>query len=90
MVNKNRIPFDQKPPSITSGIRLGTNGLAIREMEPQDMVECVDIVHDILTTLKQTGDREYEVPADTAARAAASVAKLCERRPITTYPPVVD
>ena len=90
VVNKNRIPFDQKPPSVTSGIRLGTNGLAIREMEPSDMVECVEIVHDILTHLVQKGDREYEVPTETAARAEAAIAKICARRPITTYPPVVD
>jgi glycine hydroxymethyltransferase len=90
VVNKNRIPFDKKPPHVTSGIRLGTNGLAIREMEPSDMTECVDIIHDILTTLVQKGDREYEVPAATAERAEAGVAKICARRPITTYPPVVD
>ena len=90
VVNKNRIPFDEKPPSITSGIRLGTNGLAIREMEPSDMVECVEIIHDILSTLVQKGDREYEIPAETRARAEAGIAKICARRPITTYPPVVD
>ena len=87
VVNKNRIPFDEKPPAITSGIRLGTNGLAIREMEPSDMVECVDIIHDILSTLIQKGDREYEIPAETRARAEAAIARICARRPITTYPP---
>ena len=58
VVNKNRIPFDTKPPFVTSGIRLGTNGLAIREMEPSDMAECVEVIHDIPTNLEQTGDRE--------------------------------
>ena len=87
VVNKNRIPFDVNPATITSGIRLGTNGLAIREMEPADMTECVDIIHDILENLEQKSDREYKVPADVKARAEAGIAKICARRPITTYPP---
>jgi glycine hydroxymethyltransferase len=90
VVNKNRIPFDQKPPSVTSGIRLGTNGLAIREMEPADMVECVEVIHDILTNLDQSGDREYSIDPAARARAEAEVARLCALRPITTYPPLVD
>ncbi|MFT5284184.1 MAG: glycine hydroxymethyltransferase [Planctomycetota bacterium] len=90
VVNKNRIPFDVNPATITSGIRLGTNGLAIREMEPEDMVECVDVIHDILTNLEQLGDREYNVPAEVKARAEEKIATICARRPITTYPPVVD
>jgi glycine hydroxymethyltransferase len=90
VVNKNRIPRDTKPPFVTSGIRLGTNGLAIREMEPSDMVECVDVIHDILTNLEQTGDREYEVDPAAASRAEAEIARLCALRPIRTYPPVQD
>ncbi len=88
VVNKNRIPFDVNPATVTSGIRLGTNGLAIREMEPSDMVECVDVIHDILENLEQTGDREYNIPAEVKQRAEASIATICARRPITTYPPV--
>ncbi len=90
VVNKNRIPFDQRPPSITSGIRLGTNGLAIREMEPQDMVECVDIIHDILQGVRQESDTKYSIEPAARARAEEGVARLCKLRPITTYPPVVD
>lgn len=90
VVNKNRIPFDQKPPSTTSGIRLGTNGLAIREMEPADMVECVDVIHDVLTHTEQISDREYAVDPEATARAVAAVAELTRRRPITTYPALED
>ncbi len=90
VVNKNRIPFDTRPPTVTSGIRLGTNGLAIREMEPEDMVECVDVIHDILTHTRQDSDKTYTIEPDTKAAALAAVAALCTRRPITTYPPVRD
>ena len=90
IVNKNRIPFDKNPPSVTSGIRLGTNGLAIREMEPSDMAECVDIIHDVLTHTEQASHTDYTVDPDTKRRALEAVAELCRRRPITTYPPVQD
>ncbi|MFT7662942.1 MAG: hypothetical protein ACI87A_001163 [Planctomycetota bacterium] len=56
-------------------------------MEPEGMVECVDI---ILKNLEQLGDREYNVPAEVKARAEEKIATICARRPITTYPPVVD
>jgi glycine hydroxymethyltransferase len=88
VVNKNRIPFDQKSPFVTSGIRLGTNGLAIREMEPEDMVDCVEVIHDVLGHLEQSGDKEYRVDPGVVARAEAEVARLCALRPIRTYPPV--
>ncbi|MFT7464342.1 MAG: glycine hydroxymethyltransferase [Pseudohongiellaceae bacterium] len=90
VVNKNRIPFDKKSPTVTSGIRLGANGLAIREMTPQDMIDCVEVIHDILTNLTQDGDRKYTIDPAAKARAEAEVARLCALRPITTYPPVVD
>jgi glycine hydroxymethyltransferase len=90
IVNKNRIPFDKNPPSVTSGIRLGTNGLAIREMKAADMVECVDIIHDILTHLEQVSSTEYVIEPAAKAAALEGVARLCARRPITTYPPVQD
>jgi len=90
VVNKNRIPFDSRPPTVTSGIRLGTNGMAIREMEPADMVECVDVIDRILTGTEQLADKEYVISAEAKAAADAAVAVLCRRRPITTYPPVLD
>jgi len=90
VVNKNRIPYDEKPPSVTSGIRLGTNGLAIRKMEPQDMVECVDIVHDILQGTQCVSDVEYMIDPTTRAAAEKRIAAICERRPISTYPAPQD
>ncbi|MEM7203275.1 MAG: serine hydroxymethyltransferase [Planctomycetota bacterium] len=86
VVNKNRIPYDQKPPHVTSGIRLGTNGLAIRNMEPQDMVECVDIIHDVLQGTQQVADKEYVVDPGVKQKAEAQILEICKRRPISTYP----
>lgn len=36
-VNKNLVPYDEKPPYITSGIRLGTSCVATRNMKESDM-----------------------------------------------------
>ncbi len=86
VVNKNRIPYDQKPPSITSGIRLGTNGLAIREMETADMGACVDLIDEVLQGLKQTSDTSYELDPGLQASVEARVRALAKRRPIRSYP----
>ena len=86
VVNKNRIPYDKNPPSVTSGIRLGTNGLAIRNMEPADMVECVDLIHEILSSLEQVSDKEYRLDPDLQSSVEARVRAIAQRRPISTYP----
>jgi glycine hydroxymethyltransferase len=88
VVNKNRIPDDEKPPTITSGIRLGTNGLAIRQMEPGDMRECVELVDQVLGGLHQVSEREYRLDPALQKRVEGRVRELCARRPIRTYPPV--
>ncbi len=90
VVNKNRIPYDQKPPHVTSGIRLGTNGLAIREMEPSDMVECVDLIDEILGALKQVSDREFELDPAFQASIEERVRAITRRRPIRSYPAPLD
>jgi glycine hydroxymethyltransferase len=86
VVNKNRIPGDRKPPSITSGIRLGTNGLAIRRMEAADMDECVVLIDRVLKATRPLDDRRYEVDADVARIVQDGVREICRRRPISTYP----
>jgi glycine hydroxymethyltransferase len=41
-VNKNMVPFDDKSPFVTSGIRIGTPAVTTRGMKENDMVNIVE------------------------------------------------
>ena len=69
--NKNAVPFDQKSPFITSGIRLGTAAVTTRGFNTDDMREVAEIIE---ITLK-----DYETKAD---EARARVKALCEKYPL--------
>jgi len=51
-VNKNAIPYDSKPPAITSGIRLGTPCVTSRGMGAADMDEIADIIAGVIKNIK--------------------------------------
>src|SRR5208337_2724851 len=51
-VNKNAIPYDIKPPSITSGIRLGTPCVTTRGMGVAEMDEIADIIAGVIKNIK--------------------------------------
>ena len=56
-INKNMVPFDDKSPFITSGIRVGVTALTTRGLKNQDMENVVDWIDRIL---KDT-DNESEI-----------------------------
>ncbi|ABY23460.1 serine hydroxymethyltransferase [Renibacterium salmoninarum ATCC 33209] len=43
-VNRNAVPFDPRPPMVTSGLRIGTSALASRGFETAGFVEIADII----------------------------------------------
>ncbi len=47
--NKNMVPFDDKSPFVTSGIRFGTAAITTRGLKEADMVTIVDFVDQVLT-----------------------------------------
>ena len=47
-VNKNSVPFDPRPPMVTSGIRIGTPALATRGFGAEEFTEVGDIIANAL------------------------------------------
>jgi glycine hydroxymethyltransferase len=70
--NRNTVPFDERPPTVASGVRLGTPAATMRGFDEEDFREVGRI---IVAALAENAD----VPA-LAARSEV----LCERRPL--YP----
>jgi glycine hydroxymethyltransferase len=50
-VNKNVVPYDERPPTITSGIRLGTPCVTTRGMGEAEMTEIADIITSVIQSL---------------------------------------
>ena len=72
-VNKNAIPFDQRPPTITSGIRVGTPALTTRGMKEKEMVAIADFMHQVLSA---PGDTDLQ------AKLQVQVRDFCSHYPL--------
>jgi glycine hydroxymethyltransferase len=51
VANKNEVPFDDRPPTITSGIRLGTPAVTTRGMKEEEMAEIADLIALVVNNL---------------------------------------
>ena len=56
-VNKNAIPFDPKPPRVTSGLRLGTPAVTSRGFGREEMARVASFIIQVLTN---PGDEQVE------------------------------
>ena len=76
-VNKNAIPFDEQPPMVASGIRLGTPALTTRGMAEPEM----DIVADLI-------GRVLSAPEDDSVAHAVrdEIETLCQKFPLYQTP----
>ena len=43
-VNKNGVPFDERPPTVTSGLRIGTAALTTRGLREPEMREIAQVI----------------------------------------------
>ncbi len=48
-VNKNMVPFDDKSPFITSGIRIGSAAVTSRGLKEEDMQTVVDLIDEVIS-----------------------------------------
>jgi len=71
--NKNSVPFDDKSPLITSGIRLGTPALTTRGMKESEMAQVASLISRVISSIEDEG---------AIAGVRADVHALCERFPI--------
>lgn len=72
-VNKNAVPFDDKPPAVASGIRLGTPIVATRGMREPEMQEIVSLMDRVL---QRPQDKRIQREVRREARS------LCKRFPM--------
>jgi len=54
-VNKNMVPFDDKSPFVTSGIRLGTAAVTTRGLVETDMQKIVELMDDVIMNHEDEG-----------------------------------
>jgi glycine hydroxymethyltransferase len=74
-VNKNAIPFDQQPPMVASGIRIGTPAVTTRGMRESEMEQIGELIARVLKTPDDQG---------ALAMVRAEVEQLCRKFPL--YP----
>ncbi len=76
--NKNGIPFDPQPPTITSGVRLGTPAGTTRGFGPEEFIKIGHLIGDVLDGLAKNPDDNSAVEQ----RVRAEVRTLCQAFPI--------
>ena len=65
--NKNMVPFDDKSPFVTSGVRFGTAAITTRGLQESDMEQVVDLIdraiknHTDESALKSIGQGVHEL-----------------------------
>ncbi len=75
-VNKNMVPFDDKSPFVTSGIRIGTPAITTRGLVEADMKIIVELIDEVITN--HDNDEKLEKIAD-------KVVDMMSERPIFVY-----
>ena len=66
-VNRNAVPFDPRPPMVTSGVRIGTPALATRGFGDTEFIEVADIIAQTLIPNPDVASLQARVAALTTA-----------------------
>lgn len=78
-VNKNAVPFDDKSPMITSGIRIGTPAVTTQGMKEPQMETIAGLIEKVVVSIEQ---------ANVLSAVSKEVMNLCEAFPL--YPEVTS
>jgi len=57
-VNKNMVPFDDKSPFVTSGIRIGTPAITTRGLKEDDMITIVELIDEVIQNFENDSKLE--------------------------------
>lgn len=74
--NKNMVPYDDKSPFITSGIRLGTAAITTRGLGEKDMETIADLINEVVTNIKDEA---------VIAKVRSQVNELMSEQPLFKY-----
>jgi glycine hydroxymethyltransferase len=69
-VNRNAVPFDPRPPAVSSGLRIGTPALATRGLGVDDFTEIGEIIVETLTL----SDADFDAQRGDLFERAAAIA----------------
>jgi len=72
-VNKNMVPFDERSPFVTSGIRVGTPAITTRGMKREQMIAICDLINQVID------DPENE---SVITNVKSTVKELCDSFPL--------
>ncbi len=64
-VNKNMVPFDPQPPTVTSGLRIGTPAITTRGLDAE---ACVQLVHWMDEIMRQPQDASLQAKIKTEVK----------------------
>ena len=78
-VNRNAVPFDPRPPMVSSGVRIGTPALAARGFDLDDFAEVADVIASALRP---------SVGEELLAELRTRVTRLADRHPL--YPDLTE
>ncbi len=76
--NKNGIPNDPNPPSVTSGIRLGVPAITTRGFKEDDVIMVADFITEVVEDFVK--NKDFESPVIKSVK--QKVKELCKKYPI--------
>ena len=82
VINMNKLPYDKRAASVTSGIRLGTPIVTKNGMGPKEMDRICTIIDTILKKVEIITDSEYRIDASFTKQIREKVKDLCNRFPM--------